>query len=277
MRNEVTQLKIGFIGTGNMATAIIKGIITKGFVEPEDVYLFDLFTEKVDKLTEDTGARKCHSNQDLIKAVDLVVLAVKPNVIEPILLDNKALLLEKKPILVSIAAGTPTEKLYGYLKTDKEIPVIRVMPNVNVQIGSGATAVCGHRFSTEKQVDYVLNMFQSIGKAWELAEEDFSNFTALAGSSPAYSYLFIDSIARAGVKHGLPKDLATEMVAQAVLGSAEMILKSKENPWTLIDQVSSPGGATVAGLFALEEEAFIATVAKGIDATIAKDQKMNES
>src|SRR5690625_6575660 len=97
-----------------------------------------------------------------------------------------------------------------------------------------------HDFASEEQIDYVVNLFQSVGEAWRLPEEDFSNFTALAGSSPAYAYLFIDSLARAGVKHGLPKNIATEMAAQAVLGSAEMILKSDENPWALIDQVSSP-------------------------------------
>jgi len=111
--------------------------------------------------------------------------------------------------------------------------------------------------------------------AWILPEKDFSNFTALAGSSPAYAYLFIDSIARAGVKNGLPKDLATQIAAQAVLGSAAMILESAENPWTLIDRVSSPGGTTVAGLIALEDEGFISTVVKGIDATIIKDIELN--
>lgn len=268
-------MKIGFIGTGNMATAIIKGMIAEQFVKPENVYLFDILTDKVNELAKEVGANVCPSNKVLIEEADVVILAVKPNLIEQILLENKSVILTKKSVLVSIAAGTSTDKIYGYLKTDQEVAIIRVMPNVNVQIGKGASAVCGHDFVTKEQMEYVLKMFQSIGKAWQLAEKDFSAFTALAGSSPAYAYLFIDSIARAGVKHGLPKDLATEMAAQAVLGSAEMILDSKENPWTLIDQVCSPGGATVAGLFALEDEAFIATVAKGIDATIAKEQVMD--
>lgn len=150
------------------------------------------------------------------------------------------------------------------------------MPNVNAMIGKGAAAVCGNTFASEEQIEYVLQMFQAVGLAWRLPEKDFSNFTALAGSSPAYAYLFIDSIARAGVKNGLSKELCTEIAAQAVLGSAQMILESGENPWTLIDSVCSPGGTTVAGLLALEEEAFISTIVKGIDATIVRDQELNQ-
>lgn len=269
-------MKIGFIGTGNMATAIIKGMIAKEFVAAKDIYLYDILTDKVQGLAEELGATRCSSNTTLIEAVDVVVLSVKPNLIEQVLLDTKSVILAKRPLLVSIAAGTPTDKLYRFLQTDQEISIVRVMPNVNAMIGKGAAAVCGHDFATKQQVDYVLKMFQSVGSAWRLDEDDFSNFTALAGSSPAYAYLFIDSMARAGVKHGLSKELANEIAAQALLGSAQMVLESGENPWTLIDQVCSPGGTTVAGLLALEEEAFMSTVVKGIDATIAKDREMNE-
>lgn len=269
-------MKIGFIGTGNMATAIIKGIVAKNFIAAEQIYLMDVDRSKAELLAIELGTHVIQSVESLIESVDFVVLAVKPNIIEQVLTESKEMIETKKPVLVSIAAGTTTEKLYRYLDTDAEVPIIRVMPNVNVMVGKGAAAICGHDFASDEQLDFVVQMFESVGKAWRLAEEDFSNFTALAGSSPAYAYLFIDSIARAGVKHGLPKQIATEMAAQAVLGSAEMILATGENPWTLIDQVCSPGGTTVAGLLALEEEAFIATVVKGIDTTIAKDKEMNE-
>lgn len=273
---RLVVMKIGFIGTGNMATAIIKGIVANEFVSADQIYLMDIDREKLVSLSEEVGANFVDSNQALIEAVDLVVLAVKPNVIEHVLQETKDAILTKKPVLVSIAAGTPTDKLYRFLDTDVEVPIVRAMPNVNVLVGKGATAICGHDFANEEQLGFVVKMFEAVGKAWRLAEADFSNFTALAGSSPAYAYLFIDSIARAGVKHGLSKQVATEMAAQAVLGSAEMILGTGENPWTLIDQVCSPGGTTVAGLLALEEEAFISTVVKGIDTTIAKDKELND-
>lgn len=268
-------MRVGFIGTGNMATAIIKGIIAKGFLSANKVYVTDLNLDKAKSLADTVGANVVISNQQLIESVDYVILAVKPNVMEQVLLESRDEIINHKPVLVSIAAGTPTDKLYRYLQTDEKVPIVRVMPNVNVMVGMGAAAICGHDYTDDTMLNFVVNMFESVGKAWLLAEEDFSNFTALAGSSPAYAYLFIDSIARAGVKHGLPKQIANEMAAQAVLGSAKMILETGENPWTLIDQVCSPGGTTVAGLLTLEDNAFISTVVKGIDATIAKDQELN--
>ena len=270
------MMKIGFIGTGNMASAIIKGIIEKQFINASDIYLFDVMTEKVAQFAKEIGANACHSNKELVESVDAIVLAVKPIIIEKVISETKEEILKNKSLIISIAAGTPIEKLQRLLKTEEMIPIVRVMPNVNAMIGEGAAAVCGNSYASEEHITYVVKMFESVGHAWRLEEKDFSNFTALAGSSPAYAYLFIDSIARAGVKNGLPKELSNQIAAQAVLGSAKMLLESNENPWTLIDRVCSPGGTTVAGLVALEDEAFISTVIKGIDATIEKDMELNQ-
>ena len=267
-------MKIGFIGTGNMATAIIQGIVAKDFLKGEEVYLFDVVTEKVQQLGAQVSANVCASAAQVIEQADAIVLSVKPNVIQQVVEETKTVLLEKKPLLISIAAGTTLEKLAGFVGTS-ELPIVRVMPNVNAMIGYGAAAVTGNPAASQDQVRYVIDLFGAVGKAWEVEEKDFSAYTALAGSSPAYAYLFIDSLARAGVKHGLAKEKALEYAAQAVLGSAQMLIDSDENPWTLIDRVCSPGGTTVAGLLALEEEAFISTVVKGIDATVARDQEMN--
>lgn len=265
------DLKIGFIGVGNMASAIVEGIVAKEFVSGSQVYLFDILTEKVQQFAGTLGAHAMNLPEEVIANVDVLVLAVKPNIVRTALLNAKEGILEKQPLLVSIAAGTTTEAIYDIFETNQPVKVVRVMPNVNAMIGEGAAAVCGNKFATKEDVSLIVDMFNKIGRAWELEEKYFSNFTALAGSSPAYAYLFIDSIARAGVKNGLPKDIALEIATQAVLGSAKMIEESKENPWTLIDRVCSPGGTTVAGLVELENNAFISTVIKGIDATIEKD------
>lgn len=265
------DLKIGFIGVGNMASAIVEGIVAKEFVAGSQVYLFDILTEKVQQFAGKLGAHAMNSPEEIIENVDVLVLAVKPNIVRTALLNAKAGILEKQPLLVSIAAGTTTEAIYDIFETDQPVKVVRVMPNVNAMVGEGAAAVCGNEFASKEDISLIVEMFNKIGRAWELEEKNFSNFTALAGSSPAYAYLFIDSIARAGVKNGLPKDIALEIATQAVLGSAKMIEESKENPWTLIDRVCSPGGTTVAGLVELENNAFISTVIKGIDATIEKD------
>ncbi|WP_207942294.1 pyrroline-5-carboxylate reductase [Enterococcus sp. DIV2402] len=265
------DLKIGFIGVGNMASAIVEGIVAKEFVSGSQIYLFDILTEKVQQFAGTLGAHAMNSPEEVIINVDVLVLAVKPNIVRTALLNAKEGILEKQPLLVSIAAGTTTEAIYDIFETDQPVKVVRVMPNVNAMVGEGAAAVCGNPFASKEDVSLIVDMFNKIGRAWELEEKNFSNFTALAGSSPAYAYLFIDSIARAGVKNGLPKDIALEIATQAVLGSAKMIEESKENPWTLIDRVCSPGGTTVAGLVELENNAFISIVIKGIDATIEKD------
>ncbi|WP_313469855.1 pyrroline-5-carboxylate reductase [Carnobacterium sp.] len=267
-------MKVGFIGTGNMASAIIKGMIKQNYIKSEDIYVFSRTKEKLMAFAAETKTTACHSNEELIAAVDVVVLAVKPNVITQLLPSLSTAIHQKQSLLVSIAAGTTLQKLADLMGEKINNSIIRVMPNLNSMIGEGMTAICGNSFTTGSQIQFVLGMFQSIGEVVELEEKDFSPFTAIAGSSPAYAFLFIDSLARGAVKNGMPKELATKIAAQAVLGSAKMVLESGHSPWNLIDQVSSPGGTTVAGIVALEDEKFISTVIKGVDATILKDQEL---
>lgn len=267
-------MKIGFIGTGNMATAIIKGVVDQKTMSPKNIFAYDVLADKLDFLAKEFGFQACRSGLEVIQNVDAIVLAVKPQILSGALSDLRDEIKNTKKLVISIAAGTTLEKLQKEL--GDETPIVRVMPNVNLMVGEGTAAVCGNAQATQEQIQFVLNIFQSAGTAIQLEEKDFSNFTAIAGSSPAYAYLFIDSIARAAVKHGLPKEVATKIAAQAVLGSAKMIKESKETPWELIDKVCSPGGTTVAGLLALEENRFIATVVSGIDATIKRDKEIEK-
>lgn len=269
-------MKIGFIGAGNMASAIIEGILQQHFSHPQDIYLYDISIEKAQSFAKQKEIQAVADLQALIQKVDTVILAVKPNVVQEVLLAAKNPILETQPLIVSIAAGTSTETLYENFQTSEAVRIIRVMPNMNAMVGSGAAAVCKNEYASEKDLKTIVDLFNAVGKAWPLEEKYFSIFTAIAGSSPAYTFLFIDSIARAAVKNGMPKDLALEIATQAILGSAETLADSQENPWTLIDRVSSPGGTTVAGIVELENNAFISTVIKGIDATIQKDQELNK-
>ncbi|MGM0238335.1 pyrroline-5-carboxylate reductase [Enterococcus sp. AZ103] len=267
-------MKIGFIGAGNMARAIIEGIISQKFVSAEDVYLYNIHFEKAQNLADQLGIHAVEEVNQLVEAVDTVVLAVKPPIIESVVNEIRTTILAKNSLIVSIAAGKDLATLYDYLETEQAVSIIRVMPNMNSMVGQGATAVCGNQFTSKEQVAEIIALFAAIGKAWELPEEQFSTFAAIAGSSPAFTFLYIDSLARAGVKNGLPKDLATEMATQAVLGSAETLAASSENAWGLIDQVSSPGGTTVAGVVSLEDNRFLATVVKAVDDTIAREKEL---
>lgn len=267
-------MKISFIGAGNMASAIAKGALKKQFIAAENLYFYDIQVEKTAAFAQEIGAHAVASPQEAITVADLVILAVKPQFVQAALLEAKEAILDKQPLIVSIAAGTTIAELYQLFETTQPLRLVRVMPNMNALIGAGAAAVCGNAFASPEDIQTVLSLFRAVGQAWELEEQYFSIFTAIAGSTPAYAFLFIDSIARAAVKNGMNKELALEIATQAVLGSAQTLANSTENPWTLIDQVSSPGGTTVAGIVELENNAFISTVIKGIEATILRDQEL---
>jgi pyrroline-5-carboxylate reductase len=270
-------MTVGFIGTGNMATAIVRGVVADGFLAASDIVVFDPDVARREALGAELGVQVAPSNDELVERADVVVLAVKPQVVPAVLPTIAARLADRRRVLVSIAAGTPLARLEELLATgnqDTRQPVVRVMPNVNAMIGAGMAAVCGNDAASTEDVAQVLRMFTAVGDAIELPESQFSTFTAVAGSAPAFAYLFVDALARGAVKAGMAKDLATRIAAQTVLGSAQMVLESDRSPWDLIDMVCSPGGTTVAGLVALEDRAFLATVVHGVTATIDRDKEM---
>lgn len=271
------MMTVGFIGTGNMATAIVRGVVADGFVAASDIVVFDPDAAKREALGAELGVQVAASNDELVERVDVVVLAVKPQVVPAVLPAIAGRLADRRRVLVSIAAGTPLTRLEELLTaggSGPRQPVVRVMPNVNAMIGAGMAAVCGNDAASTEDVAQVLGMFAAVGDAIELPESQFSTFTAVAGSAPAFAYLFVDALARGAVKAGMAKDLATRIAAQTVLGSAQMVLESDRSPWDLIDMVCSPGGTTVAGLVALEDRAFLATVVHGVTATIERDKEM---
>ena len=262
-------MKTGFIGSGNMAGAIIKGAVKNG-ANPKDIYTYDLDNAKVSELSNSCGIVSAVSNEQIIDECEIIVLAVKPHLISGVLATCKDKLNANKHVLVSIAAGTSIEMLEAFADVEN-IPVIRVMPNINAIALESMTSICRNGHVTHEKYEFVKDLFSKVGRVMELEENFFGIFGALAGSSPAFSYLFIDSLAKAAHKAGLPKAKALEIAAQAVLGSAAMLLSSDKHPWELIDSVCSPGGTTIEGICTLEDNAFQATVVKCLDACMAKD------
>ena len=257
-----------------MAGAIIEGIIQTDYIESEDIFCYSPTVKKLEAFAKKMQVNMCISNSQVVNEAEVLVLAVKPNKFEKVLSEISTEIVSKKPLIISIAAGISLDKLKETIITEEELPLVRVMPNVNVVVGEGMTGICGNSQVTGEQMNFVKGMFESIGEVAEIEEKDFSTFTAIASSSPAFAYLFIDALARGGVKNGIPKDLATKIAAKAVLGSAKMVLESDENPWGLIDKVCSPGGMTIEGIMALEEEKFLATVVKAVDAAVKKDKNL---
>ncbi|WP_265459273.1 pyrroline-5-carboxylate reductase [Enterococcus sp. HY326] len=266
-------MKIGFIGAGNMAQAIIHGLIHKKVVAPEELFISAGHFSSAEAVAEKTGVVALKKNTEVVDAADIIILAVKPNLLAKVL-PKIASTLSPEKTLVSIAAGVSLASLAELLGNDSQ-PLIRVMPNVNVSVEAGVSAICSNQQVPATVLAAVKDLFGAVGGVYDIAEKDFSTFIGLAGSSPAYVYMFIDAISRAGVLNGMPKKLATEIAAKAVLGSAKRLLEGEESPWDLVDQVSSPGGTTVEGVVTLEKAGFIPAVIEGIDATIKKDQSMS--
>jgi pyrroline-5-carboxylate reductase len=262
----------GFIGTGNMAGAIIRGVVAAKKVAPAGIVGFDTDPVKLKALADETGIGTAASADELVDRCETVVLSVKPNVI-PVVLDQQAAALRARGrLVVSIAAGTPIAALEAKLGAD--VPIVRVMPNVNAMVGQAMCAVCGNAAATRQQVDQVKDLLGGVGGVTEIDEHLMATFSALAGASPAWTFYFIDALARGGVAGGMPKAQALEIAAQAVKGSAEMILEGKGHPWALIDMVSSPAGTTIAGLQVLEEAGLSPAAINAVKATIARDAEI---
>lgn len=264
-------MKLGFIGAGNMAQGIIDGLLKAQTFAPADIVIHGGHPANYEAYAQKSGVQTVDSNTAVIESADVVVLAVKPVMAQDVIEEINPALQAKTTPLLSLLSGVSLLQIEGFLGT-KDYPLIRVMPNLNVAINQGMTAYAANPAAADIK-DTVVAWFDTIGETIEVAEKHFSTFVALAGSSPAFVYMFIDALARAGVKHGLTKKQADKIAAQAVLGSGAMVLQSPESPFDLVDKVSSPGGTTVAGLLAMEAAGFMPSVVAGVDATIAKDQE----
>ena len=264
-------MKLGFIGAGNMARAIINGWLSQG--QKAEIYLHSARKASYEPYAKEHGLHACASNTEVVSTADIIFLAVKPIVLAEVLHEIKTTVQEKKPVIVSMVTGVSIAEIADLLElTPEDLEIIRIMPNVNAEIAAGMTALNASPDVTETNFARVKGLFEMIGQTEILPEKDFSTFVALAGSSPAYVYFFIDALSRAGVKYGLKKEQATKIAAQAVLGSAQKVLADQKTPMQLVDDVCSPGGTTIAGLLAMEEAGFMTAVIKGMDATINKDQ-----
>ncbi|MBR3993492.1 MAG: pyrroline-5-carboxylate reductase, partial [Anaerotignum sp.] len=238
-------MRFGFIGAGNMAGAIVKGMMASGKYNGRDILLTSKTVVSAKKLAEACGVQACETVQEVIAQSDVLVLAVKPHVLPALLPTLQKEIAAKAPLVVSIAAGRTLPELAELLP--EQTPIVRVMPNINAAIGASTSGLCANALVTAEQKALVRRMFETIGTVAEVAEEQFSIFTVLGGSAPAFAYLYMDALARAGVKAGMSKQQALQIVAETVLGSAKMVLESEDAPWTLIDRVCSPGGTTIEG------------------------------
>lgn len=263
-------MNISFIGCGNMGSAIIKGILTSPAAEKYNISVFDSYAPAMDKLAAQFSVEKCSNAAEAAKKGDVVFLAVKPNVLSSVLseIDNSL----ENTLVVSIAAGKSTDFIASCLT--HKCKIIRVMPNINAVVGEAISAVCKNSEADENDENTVVELMECTGKVLKLDESAFPLFGVLGGCSPAFVYMFIDALARAGVKNGMKKADALSIAAQSVYGSAKMIMESDKHPWELVDNVCSPGGTTIEGVLSLKEDGFESAIQNAVDAAVEKDSKL---
>lgn len=256
---------------GNLASAMLDGVLKSGLIENDRIIIYDLFSAKTEVYAA-KGIAVADSAEDAAGDAEFVVCAVKPNDIGALLTKISGTVKKTGGVIISPAAGTPLEKLVGFLWP--EAPVVRIMPNVNAAAGCSMTALCTTETVTEEQKKFALSYCDSFGATVELEEKLFSAYAAVAGCAPAFVYRFIDALSFAGVKNGLPAALARKVAAQTVLGSAKLVEVSGEHPMALRDKVCSPGGTTVEGVAALNELGFDNAVITAVDRAVEKDRQM---
>ncbi len=264
---------IGFIGCGNMAQAMIGGIVKSNLVSSEKVIASNPSDNSLNKVKAEYNILVTLDNKEVAKFSDIVILAIKPNKYFQVIDEIKPYL-KKEVLIVTIAAGVTLEDMSSVLGAASK--VIRTMPNTPALVGQGMSALCANKNITKEELQEVVSVFESFGRIEILEENLMEIVPAVSGSSPAYVYMFIEALGDGAVLQGMPRDKAYRMAAQAVLGAAKMVLDTEQHPGKLKDNVCSPGGATIEAVYTLEKNNFRGSVISAMESCTEKAIKMGE-
>ena len=262
---------LGFLGGGNMAAALVKGLLHAKVLPPDKIIVSDVKSERLQWLKDTHGVVTTSDNHALVKASDYVVLAVKPQVIDKVL-EGASGDFKRGQLVISVAAGVPVSAIESRLADG--VHVIRSMPNTPATVDAGATAIAPGTFATEADLEIARKLFSAVGRVVTLDETLLDAVTGLSGSGPAYVMLMIEALADGGVKVGLGRDTALLLAAQTVYGSAKLLLETGEHPGRLKDMVTSPGGTAIAGLHTLESGALRKTLIDAVEAATKRSAEL---
>lgn len=264
---------IGFIGSGNMGKAIMGGIIKSGITGASNIYIYDLDTVKLQQVKDELGVNIVSDSNELARTCDILFVAVKPNVFLSVLKGIKPAL-KKDIIIVSIAAGITIEDMESVLS--QEIKIVRTMPNTPALVNEGMSCICGNNKVGKEELNMIKDIFDSFGKTEILPEYLIHSVIGVSGSSPAYIFMLIEAMADGAVIGGMPRDKAYKFAAQAVLGSAKMVLETGKHPGELKDMVCSPGGTTIEAVRRLEESGFRSAIIEAMVDCMNKSKEMTK-
>ena len=263
--------KIGFIGAGNMAEALIKGLLSSGLTTCDSIIASDVIPERLDLVHSRYGVKISKRNTEVVEFSDFIVIAVKPDTVEHVLRETREFITQEK-IIISIAAGIRMSQIISYL--GKEGKIVRVMPNTPALVLAGASVLYPSPSVTQKEIEEVKRIFEAVGITYITQNEGLLNgVTGLSGSGPAFAAIFIEALADGGVKVGLPRDMALRLAAQTVYGTAKMVLDGL-HPAELKDRVASPGGTTIEGIKELESRGLRGGVISAVEAAARRSKEL---
>lgn len=264
-------MKLGFIGAGNMAQAIIGGIINKGIVGKEEIIASAATNKTITKVAEKYGVKTTLDNREAAQA-DMLFLCVKPVYYNQVINEIKDVPVNDSQIIITIAAGKSLEWVENAFGDRRKI--VRTMPNTPALVGEGITAVCPNGNITEEELENVMELLRAFGKAEVVKESMMDAVVAVSGSSPAYVFMFIEAMADAAVAEGMPRAQAYQFAAQSVLGSAKMVLETGKHPGELKDMVCSPAGTTIEAVRILEKTGFRSSIMECMKACAGQSRNM---
>ena len=269
--------KLGFIGGGNMAEAMIKGLLSASFIEAKSIFVSEPSKPKRDALHAEYKIKVTADNCELVKKCDILILAVKPQILQEVLIDIRSLVGSDK-LVISIAAGIPISIMDDALRggKNKKFSIVRTMPNTPSLVQEGVTAIASGKHVNKTDVKIAHRIFEAVGRTVDVEEGQLDAVTGLSGSGPAYIFMLIEALSDAGVKMGLPRDVANTLTIQTVLGSAKLARESGKHPGELKDMVTSPAGTTISGLHALEEGSLRTTMMNAVEDATLRSRELGE-
>lgn len=274
MNTQGATIRIGFIGAGRMATALAKGLLDSRFSAPDHLSASDVDAGSRSGFSRETSVEAIESNKQVAETSDVVVLAVKPQTMQAVLAELREVV-SPRQLVVSVAAGVTLQTLAGAFGAGARLA--RVMPNTPCLVGRGASAYAIGGAATQEDAALVERMLTTVGIAVQVSEPLLDAVTGLSGSGPAYAFQVIEALSDGGVRAGLPRDIATRLAAQTLLGAAEMVLRTGQHPGQLKDAVTSPGGTTIAGLHELERGGMRAALINAVLAATVRSQELGRS
>ena len=265
--------KLALIGAGFMGAAIARGLIKSGAVTAKQITAADLNRSLLKKLGSELKIKTVHDNSDAVSGADVILLAVKPQMIDEVAGSLKETI-GKNKLVISIAAGVTTSGIENALQTGAR--VVRAMPNMAADVGLSATAIAAGAKAKSSDVKIALALFGAVGEAMEVEEKHMNAVTALSGSGPAFVFLFLEGLIDAGVRCGLARDTARKLSEQTLVGAGLMTRKTGEHPGALADRITSPGGTTIAGLAVMEEAGFKGIVIRAVEEAMIRAKELGE-